>query len=232
MTISDLTIEHGNATANTSGGGILNGGTLTLDAVTLAGNAASGSGGGIENLGTLTIVDSTIASNTASQNGGGIDTSGPLAVQSSTIANNQAAIAGGLDVESGTTTLLDVIVAGDTVTTKDPDIAGTVSSLGHNLIGYVNSDASGLVSSDLTGLSPVLGPLQNNGGPTPTLALLAVEPGHRRRRRDRRSGDRPARPAAGGQRGHRHRRRTSSSLFHPWPQPAAPTSSARASRSR
>ena len=221
MTITDLTIEHGNATANTSGGGILNGGTLTLDAVTLAANAASGSGGGIENLGTLTIVDSTIANNTASGNGGGIDTSGPLAVQSSTLANNQAAVAGGLDVESGTTTLLDVIVAGNTITTKDPDIAGTVSSLGHNLIGYVNSDVTGLVSSDLTELSPVLGPLQNNGGPTPTLALLPLSPAID-------AGDATGAPATdGGCRGWSTEPSTSalmsSSLFHPWQRPAAPT---------
>ena len=70
-----LTITGGNA-SNSSGGGIYNGGTLTLTNSTVSGNTASnydyGGGGGIYNYGTLSITNSTISGNTASCDGGGI----------------------------------------------------------------------------------------------------------------------------------------------------------------
>src|SRR5438552_4806873 len=46
------------------------------------------------------------------------------------------------------------------------------TSLDHNLIGN-SGDASGFLASDLLDVDPQLGPLQNNGGPTQTMALLA-----------------------------------------------------------
>jgi hypothetical protein len=53
-------------------------------------------------------------------------------------------------------------------------------SLGHNLIGN-GSGGAGFSASDLVGtslnpLDPRLGPLQDNGGPTPTMALLPGSP--------------------------------------------------------
>ena len=47
--------------------------------------------------------------------------------------------------------------------------------MGNNLIGDPTG-ATGLTGHDLVGLNPDLGPLQDNGGPTPTLALLAGSP--------------------------------------------------------
>jgi hypothetical protein len=60
------------------------------------------------------------------------------------------------------------------------DVSGTLSSQGFNLIGVTNY-SSGWVASDLGGdmatpLDPKLGPLANNGGPTPTMALLSGSP--------------------------------------------------------
>ncbi len=177
VTLRDLSVENGN---NVKGGpgGIFNGGTLTLDSVTVAHNRTSDSGGGIENLGTLTIIDSTIADNTATSafGGGGIASLGKLTLLDSTISGNLAFTGGGLYVTDGTTTLRDTIVAGNRVTVADPDIVGAVNSLGHNLVGYTNGDVTGLVASDLTGVDPVLGPLAANGGPTFTLALLPGSP--------------------------------------------------------
>ena len=54
------------------------------------------------------------------------------------------------------------------------DTAGWVNSLGFNLVTIPNS--SGWISSDLLSVTPNLGPLQDNGGPTPTHALLAGSP--------------------------------------------------------
>jgi hypothetical protein len=63
---------------------------------------------------------------------------------------------------------------------KGPDISGVVTSLGHNLISD-GSGGSGYASTDLVGTSaspidPKLGPLQDNGGPAQTMALLPRGP--------------------------------------------------------
>jgi hypothetical protein len=177
VTLRGLSIENGSAS---TGGGILVDATatLTLSGVTVAGNTATGNGGGIENLGTLSIVDSTIANNAAGSttgNGGGLDTSGSLTLLDSTIAGNSAGKdGGGIAVEKGTITARDTIIATN-FAPAGPDILGGLGSLGHNLIGNT-SGATGLASSDLTGVNPKLGTLQNNGGPTPTLALLSGSP--------------------------------------------------------
>ena len=69
VTISNLTVEHGNAP---TGGGIMNdGGQVTLSAVQVQDNTAYGGlgtpaeGGGVFNSGTLTILNSTINNNRA-----------------------------------------------------------------------------------------------------------------------------------------------------------------------
>src|SRR5262249_62081145 len=46
---------------------------------------------------------------------------------------------------------------------------------GHNVIGNPQ-EMSGWVDTDLLHVNPLLGPLQNNGGPTQTMALLADSP--------------------------------------------------------
>jgi hypothetical protein len=63
-------------------------------------------------------------------------------------------------------TLGNTIVAGN----SSRDANAMVTSLGYNLIGN-GSQSSGYVDTDLVGTSdnpidPLLGPLQNNGGPT------------------------------------------------------------------
>ena len=84
------------------GGGIYNGGTLTIKNSTVSGNNASdfdnngrGAGGGIYNTGTLAIADSTFSKNLAGGgvvgNGGGIDNvGGTLTITNSTFSGNLA----------------------------------------------------------------------------------------------------------------------------------------------
>src|SRR5262249_11779168 len=56
-----------------------------------------------------------------------------------------------------------------------PDLAGDPSSSGYNLIGNPQA-RSGFADTDLLNLDPRLGPLQDNGGPTQTMALLPGSP--------------------------------------------------------
>lgn len=72
--------------------------------------------------------------------------------------------------------------AGPGVSGSD-DLSGVFTSLGFNLIGvtdgssgFTNGVNGDLVGSSSAPLNPLLGPLANNGGPTPTMALLHGSP--------------------------------------------------------
>lgn len=132
--------------------------------------------------GTANLLNDTFAGNTASNAGGGVETtnSGRFTMINVTIAYNIATSGGGIDVDpTGSGSLTNTLVADNTATTN-PDVQGAFSSGGNNLIGNVGT-ATGFVGSDLVGtstnpLSPKIGTLANNGGPTKTIALLAGSP--------------------------------------------------------
>jgi hypothetical protein len=171
----------------------LNGGTATITGSTIANNFATTWGGGIYNqAGTITLTNDTIANNAANA-GGGIYTFGYGAVitlTNCTVAGNSCSgfgnEGGGIyqGMDNPTTILKNTLVALNTAD-EGPDVHGAITSLGHNLIGNGN-DASGFVDSDFVGtadnpIDPLLGPLQDNGGPTQTMALeqgsLAIDNG-------------------------------------------------------
>lgn len=97
LTINDLTIRHGNTIGD--GGGIQNGGTLTVNDSQVTANQAttgSGRGAGISNTGTLIINDSTISNNTATfYEGGGIYNTGSATITDSIVSGNTSLGFGG-----------------------------------------------------------------------------------------------------------------------------------------
>jgi len=175
----------GNSAVN-AGGAIRNDGSLTINGSTINGNNAV-DGGGIFNLSnsSLTVTNSTISGNSAIRGGGlnHIGAASTATLLNATIANNTAGTGGGisLGVFAGTTTtfgplnMKNTLVAGNTATTSGPDVFGQVTSGGFNLIGN-SSAASGFAGSDQQNVNPLLGPLQDNGGPTQTHALAAGSP--------------------------------------------------------
>jgi len=199
-TLSGLTISGGFAAS--SGGGILNEGSLTVDADTITGNSAQ-SGGGIynESGGTLTVLDTTVSGNTAAGVGGGIANTGTATITNSTIAGNMATSGGGIfvsggvlttvnatiayntegggiDVTGGTVTLDNTIVALNPSGAAGTDITGTVSG-SYNLIGTGGSGGltSGTNGNQVGVADPGLAAaLADNGGPTETIALLPDSP--------------------------------------------------------
>jgi hypothetical protein len=160
--------------ASVVGGGLNNQGTLTITASALAGNSASSNGGGIENAGTLAVTNSTFSANSAANFGGGIDSSN-YPTQSTTILNstfvtNAAGFGGGsLYRNGGLVFLKNTIVAFSTLQNCAAN-AGNFTTLGHNLDSGTSCNFT--AGSDLVNTDPKLGPLQNNGGPTLTHALL------------------------------------------------------------
>jgi hypothetical protein len=196
LTIRDAQITDSTTSANggyAAFGGALSVmlGDLTLERVTLAGNAAdgpSGYGGGLtihSNAGSATLRDVTIAGNGATVNGGGAhvrntNTGAPVVMERVTVAGNTAPTGGGLTTAVATQ-LTGSIVAGNSASTLGPDCwtatSGSVVLGGANLI----EDASGCTTSGtgtvVSGVDPRLAPLALNGpGATETMALGAGSP--------------------------------------------------------
>ncbi|MFN2622808.1 MAG: choice-of-anchor Q domain-containing protein [Chthoniobacterales bacterium] len=158
-----------------SGGGAIGieNGTTNITNCTISGNSAENSGGGIYNQGTANVTNSTITGNSVARNnfspagGGGVYTAPP----------------GGF-FNGGTTHIKNCIVALNSVTGgPGPDLFGTFDSAGFNLIGKRDNSTGLTAATDQTGtiaapLEPKLDPngLQNNGGPTQTIALLLGSP--------------------------------------------------------
>jgi len=178
-----VTITYSSISNNSagSGGGIFNSSIASMDlhGITVTGNDATGpGGGGIFNLGTMTLTNTTVSGNVASSiltNGGsGITNTGTLTLLNTTIHNNTVYpnLTGGdgtID-NSGTVNLKNSIVWANSGVVCFG--AGTYSSSGHNLTA---SDC-GLTGPGDINLNPLLGPLQDNGGPTFTHALLTGSP--------------------------------------------------------
>ncbi len=183
------------------GGGIANtSGTVTLDRSTVSSNtvgiasASPGQGGGIaSDSGTLVLCNSTLSGNVAGggaggnvPHGGGIfNRIGSVTLNNSTITANVVPGAfpqdgGGLFNSAGVVEAVkNTILAGNSATVdifNGPQ--GDVFSGGFNFFGFTN----GIIMSaqgdrfNFTASQLVLGPLQNNGGPTFTHALLCGSP--------------------------------------------------------
>jgi hypothetical protein len=187
ITINNSAIK-GNS-AGGAGGGLFLGGpvtssgtptgrtvsVLTLTNSTLAGNTAAVGGGGIEleTTGTGSVVSNTTitgnrALNNAGANGGGIDApdafTGSVTLDSDTINANFATIGGGIfwATEAGSSfSAQNTIVALNTaINGADVDSGLSIIDNGGNLIGSIAT----AIFIRTSGLDPLLGPLQDNGG--------------------------------------------------------------------
>ena len=135
-------------------------------------------GGAIWNFGTLRIENSTIANNVsgAQSQGAGIYNDGVLILDNATVAGNSAgasSMGGGIfneNSDGASASVANTIIARNCAP-AGPDILGTFASRGYNLIGNTGGN-TGATGNDLINVDPLLGPLQNNGGPTATMALL------------------------------------------------------------
>jgi hypothetical protein len=166
------------------GGGIFNhtGGTVTIRNNTISGNllyisctkgGCSALGGGMFNQGRLAVINSTLSGNIiqfkgfVGARGGGIyNYNGTVTINSSTVSRNS--LGGGI-AGSGAA-LQNSIVANN----SGANCYGTVTSKGYDMSSDSSCNFSG--PGDLNNTDPMLGPLQNNGGPTQTMALPSGSP--------------------------------------------------------
>jgi CSLREA domain-containing protein len=158
--LSGLTIAGGSALSgsNNYGAGLLNFGTLALNAVTFSGNAAGSSGGGgVYNVGSLTVSNSAFTGNSVTNVGAGAgilnNSSGTLTVTNCTFTSNSgtAGSSGGGISNSGTASVSGCTFANNTVASNGAGISN--SSTGNLTItnctftnGSAASDGGGLDS--------------------------------------------------------------------------------------
>jgi hypothetical protein len=174
--------------SNVRGGGLYLFGTIDIENTTISGNAVLGGshavGGGVDaDDGTITVRNSTISSNTSDGNAGGIFvlTNGDnMTLLNSTIAFNHSGQdnAAGAAIFATNFYFESNILANNTwgsagasydlQTTPSGTLTGS-----HNLVFATSSNVP---ADTLIGRCPQLGPLGNNGGATPTHALLSRSP--------------------------------------------------------
>jgi len=187
ITVTNSTISGNSASGISNSGRV----TATITECTVSGNSAA-FGGGIRNVesgqGTHPLVvvsNSTISGNSADFGGGIYNASAngsgaTVILNYSTISENSAGQGGGgiYNDNAGGSTIVDIgstILKAGTSGENIFNSRGTVTSLGYNLS---SDDGGGVLTGpgDQINTDPMLGPLQDNGGPTLTHALLPGSP--------------------------------------------------------
>jgi|GEM_PF-1147931 len=163
--ISGCLVTGGN---NAAGGGIYAGGGLTMDRCTVSGNRITdlGAGGGLEVYGNpCSITNSTFSDNTVPGAGAGLDiwlTDGTLLNCTITLNTTGSIYSpGGIEIGYGTLHLKNTIVAGN----------GPDTSQIYTFSAGFDDQGNNLTSGD-----PLVAPLGDYGGPTPTHALICGSP--------------------------------------------------------
>ena len=178
-----LTITGG---GGTTGSGVRFQGDSTgfIDRCTIHGNEGQ-DGGGISNFGALTITNSTISGNSASRYwGGGIyhskssPVSGFLKIRHSTITGNSADLSGGgIYTLNGTVEIEDSICADNTASSGGNDCGGgSFDFSGNNIVTSLDGSGYGSTADGVVVTDPLLAPLSDYGGPTPTRPPLPGSP--------------------------------------------------------
>ncbi len=188
----DSSFVHSNTTT-TSGGGInfTAVGDLTITNSTISGNSASGAGGAayFRSGSNINIRNSTIANNTSSGVGGAIGgystSAGTVVVTNSTVTGNKASTGGAFrftnaSYSAGVFSMESSIVSGNNGPAASPDFYAYKVTSTNSIIGSATGIGMGGVN-DLGGTiygDPMFNPagLTGNGGPTPTIAILAGSP--------------------------------------------------------
>jgi hypothetical protein len=182
-----------------NGGGIDNTGTLAVNASTIDQNTANGAGlagaagGGVRNQGSATFTNCTIALNTSTATGafaafgGGVQlfNGATATLINSTVSNNTASSTGsdggGIRVSPDATNILNLLnsIVANNNASNAPDIGIDAPAPPAKAQGDVFGNTSGFTIQNLGNnitANPQLGPLQDNGGPTPTEAIPTTSP--------------------------------------------------------
>ena len=173
--ISDTRITANIAIA--TGGGVSNNGLMTITSSTLDQNRARAGGGIDHGGGQLKLINDTISNNTALDNGGGLYNRSAATALNLTLTGNQSdglGTGGNIFNDTAQLAISNTIVANSAVDGNCFNSEGAIHSGGHNLEDGNSCDFTDL--TDMVNTMPLLGPLQDNGGATPTHALNSNSP--------------------------------------------------------
>ena len=176
LIVDTATFANNFATGGNGGNGGQTDGGLNCGA---HGKGGFAFGGAIanNNAATINMKHSTISLNKAQAGNTGVNQGG---------ANKPPQLAaegtgGGIRVGPGSVALENTIIAGNTAAnglgdttgapTPGPNVDGSVTSNGHNLLGVATEAAGFTGTGDKTGANPTQAALADNGGPTQTMAL-------------------------------------------------------------
>ncbi|MEL6136012.1 MAG: right-handed parallel beta-helix repeat-containing protein [Cyanobacteria bacterium J06628_6] len=175
LSVSNSTVSGNSTTgANARGGGIVSAfSSLSVSNSTVSGNSTTGvnaDGGGIVRFdGMVSVNNSTVSGNSTTgvnADGGGIVRfDGDVSVESSIIANNTANALGP-----------DVFLGFASTTAGSNNLIGVGDDTGNGTFNIVDGINGNQVGTAASPLDPLLGPLQNNGGPTFTQSPLPGSP--------------------------------------------------------
>ena len=184
-----------------TGGAVASGGNLAITNSSIVNNWGWAFGGGLSLGGTNVMVGCTIAGNVCDSDGGGIYNGGELTMLNCTVSGNRVGYGG--EMENGSTIYANhctffatnaydyprfqVVLNGGVFYAEDCIFAGAgtncncfsgeLTSEGYNLIQDTNGcTIAGDETGNIYGVDPLLGPLQDNGGPTWTCELLLGSP--------------------------------------------------------
>jgi hypothetical protein len=176
------------------GGGVLAVGPVKITRSTIVGNRSLsgpdgelGDGGGVyvDDQGVLTVENSTITENFAIRSGGGVygEPNAVASLSSATIARNRAnsddagdGTSGGVHADSAGFELVNSIVALNVASGGAPSDCGG-GPYGGTAPNLISTSAGGCgPGSEIVTADPMLGPLGDNGGATPTIGLLPGSP--------------------------------------------------------
>ncbi len=167
---ADLTLSNSYLTNNAAqvGGAIYSGRDLTVYKTTIANNFAQFTGAGIRARGGVAYVaNSTLYNNYAEGSGGGISSYGAdLELRHVTLASNGGASGGDAIAQ---TTGGSIVMSNSLLAAPDNSLCELEEPLSTSIGNWVED---GGCAGDFSG-DPGLGPLQDNGGIIPSMALLA-----------------------------------------------------------
>jgi CSLREA domain-containing protein len=186
-TIVNSTIDGNTSTAmgpspfthEAEGGGIFSSGLLTITGSTIRDNVATvgesvgaAAGGGIATDAELTLTNSTLSGNTAVNEyfitpyaiGGAMALGGDATITNATIADNHSLMGAVSTSGSSTVTFRNTILADNGI--ENCDTAFSTGTIVGNAYNLEAGNSCGFSGTDLVNVAPLLGPLQDNGGPT------------------------------------------------------------------
>jgi hypothetical protein len=177
-TISDSSVD---GSADSCGGGIVIGvtGAAEITNSFIRGNNYDDGGGGLCNFGSATLRNSTISGVGFGGSGGGVVNYGTMTLTNCTVVDGSAIDGGGIfNTPVGTMNLINTVVARNSLFNESflgPDCLGSITSLGHNLIGDPSGCTITLLANDKTG-DPGLGALIG-GAASPIAGSVLIDSG-------------------------------------------------------